>query len=49
MSALERNPEVVASAPDEDLGPSSDWRGILRGPSHLSWGRELPEATQVGP
>ena len=25
-------PEVLASAPDEDLGPGTDWRGILRGP-----------------
>ena len=24
MSALERNPEVWASAPDEDLGPGTD-------------------------
>ena len=35
----ERNPEVLASAPDEDLGPSTDWKGILRGPcnSHGDW------------
>ena len=28
MSALERNPEVPASNPDEDIGPDTDWRGI---------------------
>ena len=37
MSALERKPEVLASAPDEDLGPGPDWRGILTGPSQLAW------------
>ncbi|KAI4548667.1 hypothetical protein MG293_000997 [Ovis ammon polii] len=34
-STLERKPEVLASAPDEDLGPGTDWRGILRGPCNL--------------
>ena len=35
----ERNPEVLASAPDEDLGPSTDCRGIPRDPrySHGDW------------
>ena len=32
MSALERNSEVPALTPDEDLGPDSDCRGIPRGP-----------------
>ena len=49
MSSLERKPEVVASAPDEDLGPGTDWRGIPRGPSQLAWRLDLPEATRVGP
>ena len=30
MSALEKKPELLASTPDEDLGPGIDWRGILR-------------------
>ena len=30
--ALERNPEVLASNPDEDLVPGSYCRGIPRGP-----------------
>ena len=33
MLALERNPEVLASHPDEDLIPGSDYREIARGPS----------------
>ena len=36
MSALERNPEVLASAPHEDLGSGTVWRGILCGPSQLT-------------
>ena len=44
MSALERNPEVPASNPDEDIGPDTDWRGIPRGPTQLSWRLEFPEA-----
>ena len=49
MSALERNPEVLASAPDEELGPGTDWRGIPRNPSQLAWKLDFPEATHVGP
>ena len=49
MSALERKHEVVASAPDEDLGPGTNWRGILRGPSQLALGLDFSEATQAGP
>ena len=39
MLALERNPEVPASTPDEDLGLGSDCRGISRDPrnSHEEW------------
>ena len=35
----ERKPEVLASAPDENLGPGTDWKGIPRGPcnSHGDW------------
>ena len=36
MLALERKPDVPASTSDEDLGPSCDYRGILRGPSRFS-------------
>ena len=46
---MERNPEVLASNPDEDLGPSTDWRGISRGPSQLAWRLDFPEATRAGP
>ena len=45
MSALERNTELLASAADEDLGPSTDWRGIWRGPLQLAWRLDFPEAT----
>ena len=37
MSALEGNTGVLAATPDEDLGPGTYWRGILRGPSQLAW------------
>ena len=39
MSGLERNTEVLASTPDEDLGPGSECRGIRDGPgnSHGDW------------
>ena len=49
MSALEKKPEVPASAPHEDLGPGTKWRGIPRGPLLLAWRIHFPEATQVGP
>ena len=49
MSALERKPEVPASAPDEDLGPGTEWKGIPRGPLLLAWRIHFPEATQAGP
>ena len=49
MSALEGNPEVPASAPDEDLVPGTDWSGIPKGPSQLSWRLDFPEATREGP
>ena len=44
MLALVRKPEVLASTPDEDLGPGSDFRAIPRGPSRLAWRLDLPEA-----
>ena len=37
MSKLEKNPEVLASTQDEALCHCNDWKGILRGPSHLKW------------
>ena len=49
MSALERKPEAPDSAPDKDLGPGTDWRGIARGPSQLAWRLDFPEATRAGP
>ena len=49
MSALERKPEALDSAPDKDLGPGTDWRGIARGPLQLAWRLDFPEATRAGP
>ena len=49
MSVLERKPEVLTSALDEDLEPGTDWREIPRGPSQLTWRLDFPEATQAGP
>ena len=49
MSTLERKPEVLASAPDEDLGASNDWRGIPRIPSQQAWRLDFPEAIRAGP
>ena len=46
MSALERKPQVQTSAPDGDLGPGSDWGGIPRGPSQLTWRLAFPEANE---
>lgn len=48
MLALERNPEVRASTPDEDLF-DSDCRGIPRGPSRLKWIVDLYDAPLAGP
>ena len=48
MLEQERNPEVLASTPDEDLGLGSDCRGILRGLSHLAWRLDVPEAGMPG-
>ena len=36
MSALERKTQVPVLAPDEDLGPSTDWRDAPRN-SHRDW------------
>ena len=48
MSVLERKPQVPASAPHEYVGPGTNWKGILRGPSQLAWRLDFPEATQAG-
>ena len=49
LSALERKSQVLASGPDEDLGPGTDWRGIPRGPWQLAWRLAFPEAKRAGP
>ena len=49
MAALKRKSEAAASPPDEDLGSGTDWRGIPRGPSQLTWRLDFPEATRAGP
>ena len=55
----QRNPEIHVGTgeepwgsgfyPVEDLGPGSDYRGILRGPSQLAWRLDFPESPQAGP
>ena len=45
MSALERNPEDPGSAPDEDLGPSTAWKGILRFQPQLQMRTATPAVT----
>ena len=49
MAILERKPEVLASIPNEDLGPGRDCRGIPRGPSQLARRLDFPEANQRVP
>ena len=49
MSALERNPEVPGSAPDEDLDPGTNWRGMPRDPSQFTWRLDFREATRTCP
>ena len=49
MSALERNTGDVASASDEDLGPSTDWREIPRGSLQLAWRLDFLEAIKWVP
>ena len=48
-SALERNIEVLASSPDEDICPSPDWRGISRGPLQQERKLDFSKETRVGP
>ena len=49
MSALDWKPEAAVLVPDEDLGPGTDWRGIPRGLSQLTWKMDFSEAIGVGP
>ena len=49
MSALERNTEVPAAIPDENLGHGSDCRGIPRGPPKIAWRLDLTEAPERVP
>ena len=49
MSALEKNPDILASTTDEEFSPGTDWRGIPRGPSQHAWRLDYTEATQAGP
>ena len=43
MSALERNPQVLAPTPHKVLGPGIDGREIPIGPEQLAWGLAFPE------
>ena len=53
MSAMERNPQVLAQTPHKILGPSIDGRGNPRGPrkapEQLARGLSFHEATRAGP
>ena len=49
MSALERNPQVLAPTPHKVLGPGIDVRGIPRGPRATRMGLAFPEATRAVP
>ena len=49
MSALERNPQVLAPTPHKFLGTGMDRRGIPRGPEQLAWGLAFPEGTRARP
>ena len=43
MSALERNPKVLAPTPHKILGPGIDGRGIREARELLPWGLAFPE------
>ena len=49
MSALERNPQILATTQHKDLGPGINGRGILEAPEQLAWGLAFPEATRACP
>ena len=49
MSALERNPQVLAHTPHKVLGPGIDGRESREAPEQLTWGLAFPEATRAGP
>ena len=49
MSALERNPQVLAPTPHKVLGPGIDGRGIPSGPRVTRKEMAVPEATRARP
>ena len=49
MSALERNPLVLAPTPNKVLGPGIDGEEYREAPEQLAWGLDFPEATRAGP
>ena len=48
MSALERNPQVLAPTPHKVLGPGIDGRGIPRGPRAQKQGTGFGHVTKLG-
>ena len=49
MSALERNPQVMAPTPHKVLGPGIDGEEFRKAPEQLAWVLAFPEATRSGP
>ena len=49
MSALERNPQVLAPTPHKVLGPGIDGRGIPRGPRVTRKEISFTDATRARP
>ena len=47
MSALERNPQVLAPTPYKVLGPGIDGEESREAPEQLAWGLAFPEATRL--
>ena len=49
MSALERNPQVMAPTPHKVLGPGIDGEEFRKAPEQLAWVLAFPEATRASP
>ena len=49
MSALERNPQVLAPIHTMSYGPASKGEESRVAPEQLAWGLAFPEATRAGP
>ena len=49
MSALERNPQVLAPTPHKVIGPASTGEESREASEQLAWGLAFPEASRAGP